>query len=80
MNSTTTTTTTTLKDDSISLSKTFLPYTLQFLLPIALLPIVLLCIYFYPLSITKSQTQLHHATTSTPPPPYAGMWMHNFVF
>lgn len=55
-----------MKDDSISLSKTLLPYTLHLLLLIALLPIVLLYLYFYPLSLTKSQTQLHHATSSSP--------------
>ncbi|KAI5437073.1 xyloglucan O-acetyltransferase 1 [Lathyrus oleraceus] len=61
--------TTTSKYDSVSLSKTFHPYTLHLLLPIALLPIVLLCLYLYPLYLTKSQAKEHHYANVSPPPP-----------
>ncbi|KAJ1389915.1 PMR5 N-terminal domain [Sesbania bispinosa] len=42
------------KDQSLFLTKKLLPSTLHVLLPTALLPIALLCLYFYHLSLTSS--------------------------
>ncbi|XP_027362809.1 protein ALTERED XYLOGLUCAN 4-like [Abrus precatorius] len=47
-----------------SLPKRLLPCTLNVFIPIALLPIALICLYFYPLSLTPSPaTQLPYSTS-----------------
>ncbi|KAL2349377.1 hypothetical protein Fmac_003377 [Flemingia macrophylla] len=60
--------------EGMQLTMTLLPSTLHIVLPIALLPVLLLCLYFYPLSLTTSPPpELPHfnslsSSSSIPPP------------